>query len=104
MQWSSVRRDPTPPCFEVALECETALLQEFHVGFTVGDQFLETVQGATSQLPGQLFGVQSVELGSSLEFHPFGHVELLVGEESQVLLVFAGCIEEVREESLFEFG
>ena len=71
---------------EVALERETALFQELHVGFAIGDQFfLEIIQGPASQLLGQLFGVPLVELDTSLEFHPLGHVELLVGNESQVL-------------------
>ena len=90
--------------FKVALEREKVLFQELDVGFTVSDQFFfEIVQGTASRLPGQFFSVPLVELSSSLEFHPFGHVELLVEDECQVQLVLGG-VEEVRKEAFFEFG
>ena len=81
-------------------EGETSLFQEFHVGFTVRQEFDLKIK---DDLSCRLVVIPGIEVATFLDRHPVGHVEGFVGKLAYVRLMFGG-VDQMRKISFFEFG
>ena len=87
-------------CLKILHEGETSLFQEFHVRFTVRQEFGLKIK---DDLSCHLFVVPRVEIATFLDRHPVGHVEGFVGKRSYVRLMFGG-VEQMRKVSFLDLG
>ena len=86
--------------FEIALESETPLLEQFDVRLAVGQEFLLEIELHTTR---HLVGVPPLEVLPALDAHAVGQVGVLGWQGPHVVLVGPG-VEEVGEIPFLQFG
>ena len=86
--------------FEIALEGQTPLLEQFDVRLTVGQEFLLEIELDPTRL---LVSVPPLEVLAALDAHAVGQVGVLGWQGPHVVLVGPG-VEEVGEIPFLQFG
>ena len=86
--------------FEIALEGQTPLLEQFDVRLTVSQEFLLEIELDPTR---HLVSVPLFEVLAALDAHTLGQVGLLGWQGPHVVLVGPG-VEEVREIPFLQFG
>ena len=86
--------------FEITLEGQTPLLEQFDVRFTVGQEFLLEIELDPTR---HLVSVPPLEILAALDAHAVGQVGILGWQGPHVVLVGPG-VEEVREIPFLQFG
>ena len=86
--------------FEIALEGQTPLLEQFDVRLTVGQEFLLEIELDSTR---HLIGVPPLEILAALDAYAVGQVGVLGWQGPHVVLVGPG-VEEVGEIPFLQFG